>query len=158
MPSPTPKRLHWHGGSAASSPPICTAGLALVRLSLTAGPAASWRYAAEEVGTVMEAPAVMEHLVRVVPLVNRLDDGRYRAHDLWASLVSTDHLRHKAVEVLTKRGDLAAAHHLADRALELEPFEPRGHRLALAAALRTESTKDRGDPVRACWTRCGSSG
>ncbi|GHH59144.1 hypothetical protein [Lentzea cavernae] len=112
---------------------------ALVRLSLTAGPAASWRYAAEEVlnrlsprlrgalaalvalgtATTEEVNAVaatnaeMEHLVREVPLVDRLDDGRYRAHDLWSSLVPTDHLRDKAVEVLTARGDLAAAGRVA---------------------------------------------
>lgn len=36
-------------------------------------------------------------------------------------------------------GDPAEAHHLAGRALELEPFEPRGHRLALAAAVRARN-------------------
>ncbi|MFD4638654.1 hypothetical protein ACFWN2_15160 [Lentzea sp. NPDC058436] len=111
---------------------------ALVRLSLTAGPAASWRYAAEEVLSrlpprlrdtlaalvvlrsataeevgALAANAEMEHLVREVPLVDRLDDGRYRAHDLWTSLVPTEHLRDKAVEVLTARGDLAAAGRVA---------------------------------------------
>lgn len=112
---------------------------ALVRLSLTAGRAASWRYAAEEVlsrlpeplhgalaalvalgtATAEEISAVaatnaeMEHLAREVPLVDMLDDGRYRAHDLWTSLVPTDHLRDRAVEVLVARGDLAAAGRVA---------------------------------------------
>lgn len=115
---------------------------ALVRLSLTAGPAASWRYAAEEVlsrlsertrtslaalvilgsataeevGVVAGESTDLEHLTREVPLVDRLDDGRYRAHDLWAGLVSTGHLRGRAVEVLTGRGDLAAAGRVACRA------------------------------------------
>ncbi|WP_112261673.1 hypothetical protein [Lentzea terrae] len=115
---------------------------ALVRLSLTAGPAASWRYAAEEVlqglaepvrsalavlvalgcateeeaSTVAGAPARLEYLARSVPLVNRLDDGRYRAHDLWAELVPTDHLRVRAVAVLAARGELAGAGRVACRA------------------------------------------
>lgn len=115
---------------------------ALIRLSLSAGPAASWRYAAEEVlsrvsdevrgglaalvalgcatvdevGAVAETPVRLEHLARSVPLVDRLDDGRYRAHDLWASLVPTDHLRNRAAEVLAARGDLAAAGRVACRA------------------------------------------
>lgn len=117
---------------------------ALVRLSLTAGPAASWRYAAEEVlsrlsertrttlaalvvlgtATAEEVTAVagefadLEHLVREIPLVDRLDDGRYRAHDLWASLVPTGALRGRAVEVLAARGDLAAAGRVACRAYD----------------------------------------
>ncbi|MEV6239411.1 hypothetical protein [Lentzea sp. NPDC051838] len=115
---------------------------ALIRLSLTAGPKASWRYAAEEVlnglppamrrtlaalvllGTateeetteVAETKTDLERLAQAVPLVNRLDDGRYRAHDLWAGLVPTDHLRTKAVDVLDKRGDLATAGRIACRA------------------------------------------
>ncbi|GGU34029.1 BTAD domain-containing putative transcriptional regulator [Lentzea flava] len=115
---------------------------ALIRLSLSAGPAASWRYAAEEVlsrvsdeartalaalvalgcatvdevGAVAEAPVRLEHLVRSVPLIDRLDDGRYRAHDLWASMVPTDHLRARAVEVLSARGELAGAGRVACRA------------------------------------------
>ncbi|WP_346128577.1 bacterial transcriptional activator domain-containing protein [Lentzea roselyniae] len=35
--------------------------------------------------------------------------------------------------------DPVLAWRLADRALRLEPFEPRGHRLALAAALRARN-------------------
>ncbi|MFS8098674.1 hypothetical protein LFM09_16200 [Lentzea alba] len=112
---------------------------ALIRLSLSAGPAASWRYAAEEVltgltepgrhalaalvalrcatedevGAVAGVPVRLERLARAVPLVDRLDDGRYRAHDLWADLVPTGHLRAGAVEVLLKRGDLAGAGRVA---------------------------------------------
>ncbi|MFJ8959469.1 hypothetical protein ACIRG5_08750 [Lentzea sp. NPDC102401] len=115
---------------------------ALIRLSLTAGPAASWRYAAEEVlsrlpaptrdtlaalvilgtataaevGTVAGVDADVEHLVRSVPLVDRLDDGRYRAHDLWASVLPTGHLRAEAVEVLVRRGELAGAGRVVCRA------------------------------------------
>ncbi|HEX7303660.1 hypothetical protein [Lentzea sp.] len=115
---------------------------ALVRLSLTAGRTASWRYAAEEVlrgldgpartalaalvllgcatedevGAVTGAPADLERLVEEVPLVNRLDDGRYRAHDLWAGLAPADHLRAKAVDVLVARGELAGAGRIACRA------------------------------------------
>lgn len=115
---------------------------ALIRLSLSAGPAASWRYAAEEVlnrlseeartalaalvtlgcateqeiSAVVGKPAVLERLVREVPLVDQLDDGRYRAHDLWADMVPTGHLRIKAVEVLAARGELASAGRVACRA------------------------------------------
>ncbi|MGW6931691.1 hypothetical protein ACWGE0_16690 [Lentzea sp. NPDC054927] len=115
---------------------------ALIRLSLCAGPAASWRYAAEEVlqrlaepvrtalaalvtlgcateeevRTVADAPVDLERLAREVPLVVRLDDGRYRAHDLWAGIVPADHLRAKAVEVLAARGELAGAGRIACRA------------------------------------------
>jgi LuxR family transcriptional regulator, maltose regulon positive regulatory protein len=52
---------------------------------------------AEEASAVGATDAEMEHLAREVPLVDRLDDGRYRVHDLWTSLVLTDHLRDKAV-------------------------------------------------------------
>lgn len=115
---------------------------ALVRLSLTAGPAASWRYAAEEVLSSLTEPvrAALAALVALgcatgeeistvagtpvkqleVPLVDRLDDGRYRAHDLWANLLPTDHLRDKAVEVLCARGDLAAAGRVVSRARDWE--------------------------------------
>ncbi|MEV6717109.1 hypothetical protein AB0M48_34345 [Lentzea sp. NPDC051208] len=115
---------------------------ALIRLSLCAGPAASWRYAAEEVlhrlaepvrralaalvtlgcateeevGTVAGAPADLDRLAREVPLVVRLDDGRYRAHDLWAGIVPADHLCAQAVEVLAARGELAGAGRIACRA------------------------------------------
>ncbi|WP_329793129.1 hypothetical protein V1227_14735 [Lentzea sp. DG1S-22] len=117
---------------------------ALIRLSLTAGPGASWRYDAEEVlsrlpqetRTTLAALVVLgsasdqeitavagrtanvEQVVREVPLADRLDDGRYRAHDLWATLVSTDYLRDKAVDVLTTRGDLAAAGRVASEACD----------------------------------------
>ncbi|RDI22175.1 hypothetical protein [Lentzea flaviverrucosa] len=117
---------------------------ALIRLSLTAGPAASWRYAAEEVlsrlpertrttlaalvalgsataaevSTVVGGDVDLEQLTREIPLVDRLDDGRYRAHDLWASLMPTGHLRDEAVKVLTARGDLAAAGRVACRACD----------------------------------------
>ncbi|WP_439656433.1 hypothetical protein ACSHWB_28925 [Lentzea sp. HUAS TT2] len=119
---------------------------ALVRLSLTAGPAASWRYAREEVlsrlpesvrltlaalvtlgsATAGELAAVagksvpLENLLRWVPLVDLLDDGRYRAHDLWADpvarVVPMEALRTRAVEVLCARGDLARAGSVACRA------------------------------------------
>ena len=115
---------------------------AMVRLSLAAGPAAPWQYAREEVlsrvsdsqrqtlaalaalgtGTANEVaevaggPVAVDDLARQVPLVGVLDDGRYRAHDLWADAVPRimtvpdEHaLRERAVAVLTARGDLARA-------------------------------------------------
>ncbi|MFD9700501.1 hypothetical protein [Lentzea sp. NPDC059081] len=115
---------------------------ALTRLSLSAGPTASWRYAAEEVlnglaeptrvalaalvvlgcateeevAAVAGVPVDLSYVVAKVPLVNRLDDGRYRAHELWAGLTSTEHLSAKAVEVLKARGELAGAGRIACRA------------------------------------------
>jgi DNA-binding SARP family transcriptional activator len=119
---------------------------AMVRLSLAAGPAAPWQYAREEVlsrvtdaqrqtlaalaalgtGTAREVAEVtgglvaLDDLARQVPLVGVLDDGRYRAHDLWAEAlprimtVPDDHaLRERAVAVLAARGDLARAGRLA---------------------------------------------
>ena len=122
---------------------------AMVRLSLAAGPAAPWQYAREEVlcrvsdsqrqalaalaalgtGTAREVaevtggPVTLDDLARQVPLVGVLDDGRYRAHDLWADAVprimtvQDEHsLRERAVAVLAARGDLARAGRLACQA------------------------------------------
>jgi LuxR family transcriptional regulator, maltose regulon positive regulatory protein len=122
---------------------------AMVRLSLAAGPAAPWQYAREEVlsrvsasqrqalaalaalgtGTAREVaevtggPVDLDDLARQVPLVGVLDDGRYRAHDLWADAVPRimtvpdEHaLRERAVAVLAARGDLARAGRLACQA------------------------------------------
>src|SRR6266567_7277813 len=122
---------------------------AMVRLSLAAGPAAPWQYAREEVlgrvsdsqrqalaalaalgtGTAREVaevtggPVTLDDLARQVPLVGVLDDGRYRAHDLWADAVprivteQDEHpLRERAVAVLVARGDLARAGRLACQA------------------------------------------
>jgi ATP/maltotriose-dependent transcriptional regulator MalT len=122
---------------------------AMVRLSLAAGPAAPWQYAREEVlcrvsdsqrqalaalaalgtGTAREVaevtgfPVTVDDLAQQVPLVAVLDDGRYRAHDLWADAVPqimTEQderpLRERAVAVLAARGDLARAGRLACQA------------------------------------------
>ena len=122
---------------------------AMVRLSLAAGPAAPWQYAREEVlgrvsdsqrqalaalaalgtGTAREVaevtggPVALDDLARQVPLVGVLDDGRYRAHDLWADALpriitgQDEHpLRERAVAVLAARGDLARAGRLACQA------------------------------------------
>jgi len=119
---------------------------AMVRLALAAGPAAPWQYAREEVlsrigdsqrqalaalaalgtGTAWEVaevtgrPVDLDDLAAQVPLVGVLDDGRYRAHDLWAEAVPRimtvpdEHaLRERAVAVLVARGDLARAGRLA---------------------------------------------
>jgi DNA-binding SARP family transcriptional activator len=125
---------------------------AMVRLSLAAGPGAPWQYAREEVlgqvshpqrraltalaalGTatarevaevagVAGEPVDLDDLARQIPLVGVLDDGRYRAHDLWADTapqIMTVHdqrsLRERAVAVLAARGDLARAGRLACQA------------------------------------------
>jgi LuxR family transcriptional regulator, maltose regulon positive regulatory protein len=122
---------------------------AMVRLALAAGPAAPWQYAREEVlsrisdsqrqalaalaalgtGTAREVAEVtggsvdLDDLAAQVPLVGVLDDGRYRAHDLWAEAVPRimtvpdEHaLRERAVAVLAARGDLARAGRLACQA------------------------------------------
>ena len=122
---------------------------AMVRLSLAAGPAAPWQYAREEVlsrvsdaqrralaalaaigtGTAREVGEVtggsvdLDDLAAQVPLVGVLDDGRYRAHDLWAEAVprimtmpGEQALRERAVAVLAARGDLARAGRVACQA------------------------------------------
>jgi DNA-binding SARP family transcriptional activator len=125
---------------------------AMVRLSLAAGPGAPWQYAREEVlgrvshsqrraltalaalGTatarevaevaaIAGGPVDLDDLARQVPLVGVLDDGRYRAHDLWADaapqiMTAQDacSLRERAVAVLAVRGDLARAGRLACQA------------------------------------------
>jgi DNA-binding SARP family transcriptional activator len=122
---------------------------AMVRLALAAGPAAPWQYAREEVlsrvsdsqrqalaalaalgtGTAREVtevtggPAALDDLARQVPLVGVLDDGRYRAHDLWADAlprimaVPDEHaLFERAAAVLAARGDMARAGRLACQA------------------------------------------
>jgi DNA-binding SARP family transcriptional activator len=122
---------------------------AMVRLSLAAGPGAPWQYARQEVllrlsdsqrqalaalaalgtGTAREVAevtggrAALDDLARQVPLVGVLEDGRYRAHDLWADAVprvmaAEDEcaMRERAVAVLAARGDLARAGRLAGQA------------------------------------------
>jgi ATP/maltotriose-dependent transcriptional regulator MalT len=122
---------------------------AMVRLSLAAGPAAPWQYAREEVlsrlsdsqrqtlaalaalgtGTAREvaevtgAPVALDDLARQVPLVGVLDDGRYRAHDLWADALprimtvpDEQALRERAAAVLAARCDLARPGRLACQA------------------------------------------
>lgn len=122
---------------------------ALVRLAFAAGSSAPWRYAREEilsrlpgpqcralaalaalgsateseVAAVTGGPVALDDLVRRIPLVGVLDDGRYRAHDLWTDAVSrtltareTEALRGRAVAALTARGDLARAGRLACQA------------------------------------------
>src|SRR5689334_23941289 len=119
---------------------------AMVRLALAAGPWAPWQYAREErlsrvsdserrtlaalaalgTGTAREVaevtvgPVNLDDLAAQVPLVGVLDDGRYRAHDLWAEAVPRimtvpdEHaLRERAVAVLAAHGDLARAGRLA---------------------------------------------
>lgn len=121
---------------------------ALVRLAFAAGPAAPWRYAREEilgrlpssqrralaalaaldtatpaeVATVTGGPVAVDELARRIPLVSVLDDGRYRAHELWTEALArtmtaeeTRHLHRRAASVLTERGDLARAGALACR-------------------------------------------
>ncbi|CAL9440669.1 HTH-type transcriptional regulator MalT [Actinosynnema sp. ALI-1.44] len=116
---------------------------ALVRLAFAAGPAAPWRYAREEViarlpedqrtalvalaalhtatddevAAVTGEPVALADLARRVPLVGVLEDGRYRAHELWAEALAaeTRPLHRRAAEVLTARGDLARAGALARR-------------------------------------------
>jgi LuxR family transcriptional regulator, maltose regulon positive regulatory protein len=121
---------------------------ALVRLAFAAGPSAPWRYAREEilgrlpgphrralaalaaldtateteVATVAGEPVDLDDLARLIPLVGVLDDGRYRAHELWTEALcrtmtaqETRHLHRRAAVVLTTRGDLARAGALACR-------------------------------------------
>lgn len=122
---------------------------ALVRLAFAAGPAAPWRYAREEilsrlpdpqrralaalaalgsataaeVAEVAGGPVALDDLARRIPLVGVLDDGRFRAHDLWTDAVdrsmtpaAAEALRRRAVGILAGRGDLPRAGRLALRA------------------------------------------
>ncbi|MEU4247180.1 BTAD domain-containing putative transcriptional regulator [Amycolatopsis sp. NPDC026612] len=122
---------------------------ALVRLAFAAGPAAPWQYAREEildrlpgpqrralaalaalgtatageVAAVTREPVALDDLARRIPLVAGLDDGRYRAQELWTDAVSrtmtpeeTQLLRERAAAVLAARGDLARAGLLAHQA------------------------------------------
>jgi DNA-binding SARP family transcriptional activator len=122
---------------------------ALVRLAFAAGPCAPWQYAREEilnrlpdpqrralaalaalgtatageVAAVTGEPVALDDLVRGVPLVGELDDGRYRAHDLWTDAVSrtmaepeTRVLRERAAATLATRGELGRAGQLAYQA------------------------------------------
>lgn len=54
--------------------------------------------------------------------------------------------------------DPVKARQLADRALELEPFEPRGHGWRSRPRCAHGIHKGPWRSVCACWTRCGSSG
>src|SRR6516225_1876475 len=96
---------------------------AMVRLSLAAGPAAPGTGTAREVAEVSGSSVTLDDLARQVPLVGVLDDGRYRAHDLWADALPRivtgrdEHaLRERAAAVLAARGDLARAGRLACQA------------------------------------------
>ena len=122
---------------------------ALVRLAFAAGSSAPWQYAREEilgrlpdqqrralaalaalgsatageVALVTGGPVALDDLARRIPLVGVLDDGRYRAHDLWTDAVSrsmtvreTEVLRERAVAILAARGDLTRAGRLACQA------------------------------------------
>jgi DNA-binding SARP family transcriptional activator len=122
---------------------------ALVRLAFAAGPAAPWQYAREEIlgrlpapqrralaalaalgsataGEVAEVtggPVALDDLARRIPLVAVLDDGRFRAHDLWTDAVcrsmtaaQAQVLRRRAVGILRGRGDLTRAGRLAQQA------------------------------------------
>jgi LuxR family maltose regulon positive regulatory protein len=121
---------------------------ALVRLAFAAGPGAPWRYAREEilgrvpgawrralaalaalgtatgdeVAAVTGEPVDLDALVTRIPLVDVLDGGRYRAHDLWTEALSwtltareARDLHRRAAAILTARGDLARAGTLACR-------------------------------------------
>jgi DNA-binding SARP family transcriptional activator len=77
-------------------------------------------------------------------------DPLHDLHDLRdaAVVAEVDQVRARYVHNLIALGELrlvaadaAEAWRLADRALTLEPFEPRGHQLALAAALRGQAPK-----------------
>jgi LuxR family transcriptional regulator, maltose regulon positive regulatory protein len=119
---------------------------ALVRLAFAAGSSAPWRYAREEilgrlphpqrralaalaalgsatageVAMVAGGPVALADLIRRIPLVDVLDDGRYRAHELWtealAGVVTAQEaqiLRERAVAILADRGEFARAGRLA---------------------------------------------
>jgi DNA-binding SARP family transcriptional activator len=122
---------------------------ALVRLVFAAGASAPWQYAREEilnrlpasqrralaalaalgrataceVAAVTGEPVALDDLARRIPLMRVLDDGRYRAHDLWTDALSrtmtaeeTRILRERAATTLAARGDLARAGLLAYQA------------------------------------------
>ena len=115
---------------------------ALVRLALAAGPATPAHYAREEIlsrlqspqiltlaalaalGTatageveaVTGVPAKLADLAAQIPLLAVLDDGQFRAHELWADAVAkmltTQQqriTRQRATRVLASRGDLTRA-------------------------------------------------
>ena len=119
---------------------------ALVRLAFAAGPTAPAQFAREEilarladgtrrtlaalaalgVATEKEVAAVagsevdLTDLAHRIPLVGVLDDGRFRAHDLWSGAVSRmlspaerTGIRRRAADILAVRGDLARAGALA---------------------------------------------
>jgi hypothetical protein len=71
----------------------------------------------------------------------RIEIDRIRAHYV-RNLLELGELR-------LVSGETAGAAHLADRALAIEPFDARGHRLALAAALKGR------DPARIAAVRHG---
>ncbi|MFC0068294.1 BTAD domain-containing putative transcriptional regulator, partial [Umezawaea endophytica] len=80
-----------------------------------------------EVAAVTGAAAVLDGLARAVPLVRVLDDGRYRAHELWTEALAATmaaeearHLHRRAAAVLADRGDLARAGALACRTRDWE--------------------------------------
>jgi LuxR family maltose regulon positive regulatory protein len=121
---------------------------ALVRLAFAAGPSAPWRYAREEIlgrltasqrralaalaaldtataaeiAEVTGEPVALDDLAKTIPLVVVLDDGRYRAHELWTEALArtmpveeTQHLHRSAAAILAARGDLVRAGALACR-------------------------------------------
>jgi len=119
---------------------------ALVRLAFAAGPNAPAQFAREEIlarlpdatrrtlaalaalgiATEKEVAAVagtavdLIDLAHRIPLVGVLDDGRFRAHDLWSGTVSRmlsplerSGIRRRSADILAARGDLARAGTLA---------------------------------------------
>lgn len=126
---------------------------ALVRLAFAAGPAAPAQYAREEIlrhlrspqtlalaslaalGTatageveaVAGVPADLADLAARIPLVSVMDDGHFRAHELWADAVcrmlsaqQQRTTRQRAIRVLAARGDLTRAGALACQAQDWE--------------------------------------
>jgi DNA-binding SARP family transcriptional activator len=126
---------------------------ALVRLAFAAGPAAPAQYAREEIlshlrspqtlalaslatlGTatageveaVAGVPADLADLAERIPLVSVMDDGQFRAHELWADAVcrmltaqQQRATRQRAIRVLAARGDLTRAGALACQAQDWE--------------------------------------
>ncbi|HEY1279974.1 MAG TPA: BTAD domain-containing putative transcriptional regulator [Acidimicrobiales bacterium] len=75
---------------------------------------------ADRVRRVVGETVDLAHLARTVPLVSRTDDGRFRAHELWAAALlrvldigDVDELRGRVVHQLLADGDLARAGALA---------------------------------------------